>query len=203
LGVAALDGWGAPRRVSNVNADRAFFGAAGEIIVSTPDQGGGRFLYRVSEDGSGFSKAIPDPIIWVYDVSPDGELAAVWRGAGVEVLSLHGGPAVAVSSVCAAAGGEDRGTTPSCVSWSSRGQFLYLNDRSAGQVYTLPIPPRRNLPLLPERGFEATSQAAAWPGARTIHEASAFVGPDPSVYAFFRVTAQRNIYRVRVPPEEE
>jgi Tol biopolymer transport system component len=36
--LAPLDGQAAPRRVSNVNADRAFFGGAGEIIVSSPDQ---------------------------------------------------------------------------------------------------------------------------------------------------------------------
>jgi hypothetical protein len=32
-----------------------------------------------------------------------------------------------------------------------------------------------------------------------IDERYAFMGADPSVYAFFRVTAQRNIYRIRVP----
>ena len=40
--------------------------------------------------------------------------------------------------------------------------------------------------------------AAALPGARVIRERYAFVGADPSVYAFFRIATQQNIYRVRV-----
>jgi DNA-binding winged helix-turn-helix (wHTH) protein/Tol biopolymer transport system component len=201
--LATLDGRTPPRRLSTVNADRAFFGADGEVIFFNTDQRGGRFLHRINEDGSNLRKAIPDPIIWVYDVSPGGELAAVWRGTGVEVLPLHGGPGVTASSVCAAAGGENRGTTPFCVSWSVNRKFLYLNDRTAGKVYALSIPPRRNLPPLPAGGFASPEQAAAWPGMRIIHEPSAFFGSDPSVYAFFRVNTQRNIYRVRVPDDGE
>jgi len=85
------------------------------------------------------------------------------------------------------------------VSWSPNGNFLYLNDRIAGQIYAVPIPPGRNLPPLPAGGIASAKQAAALPGARVIHERYAFVGADPSVYAFFRVTTQRNIYRIRVP----
>jgi len=40
---------------------------------------------------------------------------------------------------------------------------------------------------------------AALPGARLISEESVFPGPNPSVYAFMKVTTQRNIYRVPVP----
>jgi hypothetical protein len=96
-------------------------------------------------------------------------------------------------------GGENRGTTPPCVSWSPNGRFLYLNDRRAGQIYALPIPPGLNLPPLPAGGIASAKDVAALPGARVIRERYAFVGADPSVYAFFRVTAQRNIYRIRVP----
>jgi eukaryotic-like serine/threonine-protein kinase len=200
--LAPLDGRTAPRRLSNLNADRAFFGAEGDVIIFSTDQGTGRFLYHINEDGSGLRKAIPDPIIVLYDVSPGGELAAIWRGAGVEVIPLDGGRAVTASRVCAAAGGENSGTTPLCVSWSPSGKFLYLNDRTEHQVYSLPIPHGRNLPSLPEGGFTSTAQVTAWPGVRVIHDATAFVANDPSVYAFFRVVAQRNIYRVRVPAGE-
>ena len=197
--LAALDRRTAPRRLSTVNADRAFFGRDDEVFFVGPEQGGSKFLYRISEDGSRVQKAIPDPVIWVYDVSPGGESVAAWLGSAVKVLSIHGGPSVDASTVCAAAGGENRGTTPPCVSWSSNGKFLYFNDRTAAQVYALAIPRGRNIPPLPDGGIASADQAAAWPGARVIQEPTAFVGADPSVYAFLRVTAQRNIYRVRVP----
>ena len=103
-----------------------------------------------------------------------------------------------VSTVCAAAGGEDRGLTPPCVSWSPDGKFLYMNDRAVGEIYALPIPPGRSLPPLPAGGIASAEQAAVLPGARVIHEPYAFLGADPSTYAFFRITNERNIYRVRV-----
>jgi hypothetical protein len=41
---------------------------------------------------------------------------------------------------------------------------------------------------------------AALPGARLVSdEANVFPGPEPSTYAFTKVTTQRNIYRVPVP----
>jgi hypothetical protein len=153
----------------------------------------------MSEDGSRLQKAISDPIIDVYDVSPDGQSVAAWLGSAVQVLSIHGTPSVTASALCAATGGENRGTTPPCVSWSVNRRFLYLNDRTAGQIYALPIPSGRSIPALPDAAIASFKQAAAWPGARIIQERSAFVGADPSVYAFFRVTSQRNIYRIRVP----
>ena len=40
---------------------------------------------------------------------------------------------------------------------------------------------------------------AALPGARLVADESVFPGPNPSVYAFMKVSTQRNIYRVPVP----
>jgi hypothetical protein len=37
---------------------------------------------------------------------------------------------------------------------------------------------------------------AALPGARRVSDGSVYPGPDPSMYAFTKVAAQRNIYRV-------
>ena len=197
--LARLDGRTPPRRLSMFPANRAFFGAGDDVFFQGTEDGDRRFMYRIREDGSGFQKVIPDPIISAYDASPDGNSLAVWPGSAVQVFPTSGGPPIDVSTVCAAAGGENRGITPPCVSWSPNGKFLYLNDRNAGQIYALPIPSGRNLPPLPAGGITSEMQAAALPGARTIRERHAFVGSEPSVYAFFRVTSQRNIYRVRVP----
>jgi Tol biopolymer transport system component/DNA-binding winged helix-turn-helix (wHTH) protein len=197
--LGSLDGHTSPRRLSTMDGSRGFFGATDEVLFSASEHGGPRFLYRVRADGSELQKANPNPVIVLYDVSPGGKAAAAWSGSAVQVVPTDGSPAVNASAICAAAGGENRGITPPCASWSPNGKFLYLNDRTAGQVYALPIPPGRNLPPLPPRGIASAKEVTVVPGARVIHERYAFVGADPSVYAFFRVTAQRNIYRIRVP----
>jgi eukaryotic-like serine/threonine-protein kinase len=198
LWLATLDGRTMPRCLSSLEADRAFFGVKGEVFFWGRDKRE-RFVYRVLEDGRGLQKVFPNPMTYVYDASPDGKALAAWRGSAVQVFPIGGGPPIDVSRVCAAAGGEDRGITPPCVSWSPNGKFLYLNDRTAGQIYALPIPPGRSLPPLPPEGITSPKQAAALPGANVIHERYAFIGEDSSTYAFFRITAQRNIYRIRVP----
>jgi Tol biopolymer transport system component len=194
-----LDGRTAPRCLSSAAVIRAFFGSNGEVFFLSTDSKGERFVYRIREDGSGLQKAISQPIIYMYDIAPEGKALATWSGSAVQVFPTDGGPSINVSRICGAAGGENRGTTPPCVSWSPTGKFLYLNDRVAGQIYALPVPLSQSLPPLPAGGIVSAQQAAAWPGARVIHEPSAFMGRDPSTYAFFRLTTHCNIYRVRVP----
>jgi DNA-binding winged helix-turn-helix (wHTH) protein/Tol biopolymer transport system component len=196
--LGTLEGGTAPRRLSTIDANRAFFGSGGEVFF-TGGEYGKRFVYSASEDRPDPQKAIPNPIIYAYDVSPDAKAVSAWSGNAVQIVPTDGSPVVNASTVCAAAGGENRGITPPCVSWSRNGRFLYLNDRDAGQIYALPIPQGRALPPLPPGGIASAKQATAVPGARLIHERYAFVGADPSVYAFFRITTQANIYRIRVP----
>jgi len=95
--------------------------------------------------------------------------------------------------------GENRGITPPAVSWSPDGKFLYLNLRAASQIYVVPLQPGRNLPPLPASGIRSLEDAAALPGKRAILESRAFVGANPSIYAFPRIATQRNIYRIPVP----
>jgi sugar lactone lactonase YvrE len=181
-----------------MSVSRAFFRGDDDIFFSAAESGR-QALYRVREDGSGVQKAMADPVIYVYDVSPDGRAAAAWPpDTGVQIMAIGGNGRINATKVCAAAGGENRGITPPCVSWSQNGKFLYLNDRVAGRIYALPVQPGSSAPKLPAEGIASAEQIAALPGAQVINEASAFVGADPSVYAFFRVTTQRNIYRVRV-----
>ena len=54
------------------------------------------------------------------------------------------------------------------------------------------------LPALPAAGIASIEDAAALPGAKPFPVAAAFPGLSPSVYAYSKVSAQRNIYRVPV-----
>ena len=197
--LATLDGRTAPRRLSTIDAVRTFFGANGEVFFLGTEDATRKFVYRIREDGSGLEKAIPDPVSYFYDVSPDAKSLAVLLGLrDVQVYPTDGGPPTAVCTVCGAAGGENRGITPPSMSWSPDGKFLYLNLRTPGEICAVPIQPGRNLPPLPVAGIRSPAEAAALPGARMIREPRAFVGPNPSLYAFPRSTTQRNIYRIPV-----
>jgi hypothetical protein len=65
-------------------------------------------------------------------------------------------------------------------------------------MYAIPLPPGRMLPPIPAAGFPSKEAVAALPGAQLIPQEAAFPGPNPAVYAFMKVSAQRNIYRVPV-----
>jgi Tol biopolymer transport system component len=198
--LATLDGRTAPRRLATIDATRTFFGASGDVYFLGAEDEIKKFVYRVREDGSVLQKALPIPVAYFYDVSPDAKSLAVLDGAiFVQVYSTDGGPPTAVCRICGAAGGENRGITPPAASWSPDGKFLYLNLRATAQIYAVPLQPGRNLPPLPTSGIASLEDAAALQGARVIPEERAFLGPGPSVYAVPRVTTHRNIYRITVP----
>jgi len=85
------------------------------------------------------------------------------------------------------------------VTWSPDGKFVYLHDTLLRQTVAVPLKRGELLPPLPASGIASPAAAAALPGARMIEQPRAFGGPNPSVYAFARVTTHRNIYRVPVP----
>ena len=198
--LATLDGRSAPRRLTSIDALRALFGAHGTVFfVGREGEGGTRFLYRIQEDGSGLQKVVPNPVVFLYDVSPDGEWLAVWTERSVVVYPAGGGSPTVVCTSCASAGGENRAVTPPLVSWSRDGKFLYLYGRTGRQTYAVPLRPGQILPPLPASGIPSLDDAAALPGVQTILQPRSFVGTNPSIYVFPRVATHRNIYRIPVP----
>lgn len=83
------------------------------------------------------------------------------------------------------------------MSWSPDGRFVYLDPYAF--PYAIPLRPGQALPPLPASGLRTAQEVAALRGARRIPHEYAFTGPDPSLYAFTKVTIQRNLYRVPVP----
>ena len=81
--------------------------------------------------------------------------------------------------------------------WAPDGEFAYWNFTNA--TYAIPLKSGRMLPDIPAGGIQSKEGVAALPGARLVseHERS-FPGPNPSMYAFVKVSTQRNIYRVPV-----
>jgi hypothetical protein len=69
---------------------------------------------------------------------------------------------------------------------------------SANRSYIVPLEPGTVLPRLPAGGLRSEEQVAQLPAARRI-DALTVPGPSENVWAFYRDTSQRNLYRIAVP----
>jgi hypothetical protein len=80
------------------------------------------------------------------------------------------------------------------LSWSLDGRSALL----AGS-YLVPLTPGEPLPQIPKGGFRSEEQIAQLPGAHRIEGDGVVLGPSADVYAFYRGTIQRNLYRIPIP----
>ena len=198
--VATVDGRVAPRRLAN-DGTQAFFGAGNDVLFGS-GEGKGASIFRVRQDGTNLRKAIEGPIHFgPYSVSPDGNHVASWVQGSTEdtarsvmVFPLNGG---APTTICGSCAGRDSEFPPP-VNWSPDGKFVYLGFWENG-AFAVPLRANQILPPLPLTGIRLIEEAAALPGAQQLPVAGAFAGPSPSVYAYSKTSAQRNIYRVLVP----
>ena len=162
------------------------------------------FLYHVNTDGSGLQRVVPNPIVFLYSVSPDGKWLAVWEQRAVVLYSSDGATRKVICNSCATAGAEDRGVTPPTVRWSSDGKLLYLHENATRHGIELPnttyvIPLKSGwMAALPASGFPSIDAAAAALGKSLTLADRVFPSPDPSVYAFPRLSSHRNIFRIQV-----
>ena len=81
--------------------------------------------------------------------------------------------------------------------WSPGGDSVSM---SGGPIpdnrsYMIPLTPGQAFPRIPAEGFRSEEEIAQLPGARRI-DALTVPGPSPDVYAFYRGTTQRNLYRI-------
>jgi eukaryotic-like serine/threonine-protein kinase len=203
--IATLDGSAAPRRLSSLNSVRAMFGIHKDVFFVGGETTATPGLYHVNVDGSGLQHVVPNQVLFLYDVSPDGKWLSAWEGQAVVLYSTDGGSRRLICDGCATAGGEDRGLTPPLVSWSRDGKHFYLHAieflhaRESRKTYVISLPSGRMVPPLPDSGFRSIADAATLLGGRAISEQRAFLSSDPSVYAFPRRATHRNIFRIRVP----
>ena len=178
-----------------MEAAAAFFGAPGELLF-----GGQKdfYVYRVKEDGSELQKVITTPLLPLA-VSPDGQWIAVQDPTAWGALVVY--PAGAGSprrlcDLCSPPWGTE--PQPFYFGWAPNGEFVYWNFTNA--TYAIPLPPGRGMPAIPAGGIQSKDGVGALPGARLVSEQERSVpGPNPSIYAFVKVSTQRNIYRVPVP----
>jgi Tol biopolymer transport system component len=181
----------APRQIPNAQGRLPRFGPDGDIFFRRTE-GASAFVYRVRPDGTGMRKAFERPIQFFGDISRDGRWITAFartaenEGHAWQALPLDGGPAVPI------AGFNWR--------WSPKGDSVSISPDSGleNRSYIVPLEPGEALPRMPAGGFRSERDVAALPGARKI-DAVVVPGPSLDVYAFYRTTTQRNLYRIPIP----
>ena len=180
LWVAQLDHSLPPVQVPNVEGVQPMFGADGEIFFRRVES-----VYRVRADGSELRKAVEAPAYLIWNVSPDGRWIVVWGPnhdtgtMAVQAFSLKGERAIQI------------GGSFTRLSWTLDGRTALL----AGS-YFVPLAPGESLPPIPAGGFASEEEISQLPGARQINEGGLVPGPSVEVYAFYRGTIHRNLYRI-------
>jgi hypothetical protein len=195
-----LDGRSAPRQATTLDAFAAYLSTDGYVTFAV-DGTEGKFIGRAKEDGSEHRKIVPvNSSSSLVGTSPDGRWIVgpgPTRETSQETMLYPsgGGPPMLVCA-CTSGNGVER-IEPPAVSWSPDGKFLYL--KFTRSIYAIPVAPGQSIPPIPASGFRSKEDVAAVPGARLIPEPGAFPGPNPSVYAFTKISTHRNIYRIPVP----
>jgi Tol biopolymer transport system component len=183
-----------PRQVSTMDASAAFFGAPGEVFFAGQKD---FHVYRVKADGSELQKVVTTPL-FPLAVSPDGQWIVVQDPTAWGAMALYPAGAGSPRRLCDGCA-PPWGTEPPAFyfGWAPNRAFAYW--RIAGATYAIPLQSGQLLPAIPAGAVQSREGVAALPGARLISEQDRSVpGPSPSIYAFVRVSAQRNIYRVPV-----
>ena len=190
LWLASLDSRFSPRQFSStVDEDEPHWDASGQIYFRAAE-GGSSYLYRVNADGSGRTKALPEPILELLDVSPDGHWAIVVRTLGQEApmfaASLDGAGSVTIClGVCFA------GWTP------DGGSFSVSMVRPMGGWDTVVVPVLHSvsLPALPSRGLQTRADMASLRGAR-VFDGLIAPGPEAGLSASLRRDVHLNLYSI-------
>jgi Tol biopolymer transport system component len=176
-----------PRQIPDVEGRQPKFGPDGDIFFRTAGT-----VYRVHPDGTAMRKALEQQIHLLKGVSRDGR----WlvgssplpgnESSVLQAFPLGGGPAVHLGSLSLE------------WNWSPVGDSLSVSGGPVGasRSYLIPLAPGEAFPPVPAGGFRSEEEFAQLPGARQIDALTAVPGSSPDVYAFYRGTTQRNLFRI-------
>lgn len=184
--LAPLDRSSSPVQIPDVEGASPMFGPDGDIFFRRVEKTS-TFVYRVRPDGTGLRKAVPDPIFVLTSVSPTGNWIVGWAPLPnngpptVQAFPLDGGPAVVI------------GPTHTYLSWSLDGRSVLVSGS-----YLVPLAAGDALPRIPKGGFQSEEEISQMRGARRIEGGGVVLGPSADVYAFYRGTIQRNLYRIPI-----
>ena len=163
------------------------------VFRSTED--GQRFIYRSKQDGTERRKIVPDPILDVYSISPDGRwVVAPAKGTDEEhqavlmAYPMDGGPSFPLcNSYCTGR-------------WDISGKFFYLSFLATGEgnSYMLPVSPARGIPDFPPGGVTTPDDLKTDKQVIVVRE-QIDSATGPNHYSYTRHSTRRNIYRIPLP----
>jgi serine/threonine protein kinase/Tol biopolymer transport system component len=195
--IASLQRRFSPRRLSPTENDRVFFGPDGTIIFHR-SEAGHQFVFHMKEDGTQQEKLLSYPDLIMKSVSPDGQwIIALGPALGKEKLTavfaypIQGRASVRICTYCDAA-------------WSHDAKFFFLRLRAegsgeGGKVFVIAQAPGRPTPDFPSGGVDREKDLSGLPVVQKLDlEGISHIsfGHDPSVYAFSRVSVNRNLYQI-------
>jgi Tol biopolymer transport system component len=184
LWVMPFDRSSPPVQIPNVEGASPKFGAGNDIFFRHLD-GKSVFVYRIHPDGSGLRKALLPPVFVLNAVSPDGRWILAWAPLGgngppsYQALPLDGGTPIQIGNFID-------------VSWPLDGRSVLIGS------YLIPLRPGQALPPIPAGGFGSDEEIARLPGAHMIDAEGVVLGPSAAMYAFYKRTVQRNLYRIPI-----
>jgi eukaryotic-like serine/threonine-protein kinase len=189
LWLASLNFGFPPRHfVSPVNEDQPHWDSAGHIYFRAAE-GTLNFLYRMRPDGSERVRLLPDPILDIQGISPDGRWAIVAQGKGqtgrILAIPLDGGtPVIVCHGYCEA-------------QWTADGKsFGVIMDTTVGtETIIAPVSPSQNLPSLPPEGITSSADMHSIRGAKVV-DGGILWSPKPGLSATLHQDVHRNLYRV-------
>jgi hypothetical protein len=189
LWLAPLDRRSAPRQVPNGDGEQPLFGAGGEVFFRKVEGTSG-FLYGIREEGTGLRKVIETK---VQEVSGSMSADRQWLVVISPVLEESG-----VALAVPVGGGTPVRLPIARYGWSWDGKHLFMGDLV--RTLVIPLAPGQVLPRNSAGAVPSTEpEFARLPGVREIPSADVEPGRTADVYAFTKVSAQRNLYRIPVP----
>ena len=187
--MASLDRRRPPKELAASAFKGISFSSGGDFYFLA-QEGNQDFLYRIGSKETVQRKASPEPVVNLVGISPNGD----WLLSGndpVIARPLQGGPAIRVCKFCG-------------IGWGADGKLLYLRFRGVGEMgdgrtVVIGLPTGKDLPTLPPSGLKSIEDTKGLNVLAEIDTAGKVTfapGPDPSVYAYSRLTVQRNLYRI-------
>lgn len=195
--IAPLDRSSPPCQITASIARWPIFDLGGRIYFQARE-GDDWFLQYDEPYGGPQKKRSSEPLpktTALFSVSPRGK----WRLSGYPVVAhpMEGGTPIPICEFCGAG-------------WGPEGKYFYLRfrdigEQGGGKMVVLGIPEGRDLPKLPAGGLKSVEDARKLKVVAEIdmNGKSVFApSSDPVVYAYTRVTVQRNIYRIPTRPAD-
>jgi len=175
--------------VTSIESDNPSFSPAGTLFFRGT-VGDSDIVYSVELNDAIPHKITAEPAPNFYGVSPDGEWLLM-RYPVQMAQPVRGGPKIRICDFCE-------------VGWGPSGKYFYVRLRDVGEmgggkVYVIALPAGKSLPTLPPSGIRSAQDLKGLNVVSVIDMTGISIfapGPNPSTYAYARLTVQRNLFSI-------